>query len=300
MKERALIILDEPEYAGALADRLNRSKELDLLVLNFASESDALKHIKEYKDVYLLVNENKKTEEISPSFEEGHIIVLAENRGGEKNGPWIYKYQSATLITKEIISLISDRDFERIEAENKIYTVFSPKNALEREEYAKVLCRDLNEKGSVLYLDMETFSSEGQTDGETERGMSELIYYIKKGGEQLKWKLKSVIKSDGMSGRILPVRCSLDLFELNGEDMKRLIGILEEMTEYTFIIINLGFYNNAASTLFSLSSHIDVVVTRGKGSKESADYFMEELRLMKRKEIERRVQIVEFEANTFM
>lgn len=290
-----MVIFDEEAYATALSDYLNREKDSELLSLVFTDERKLKEYLEEHEKIYLLINEKYAGNQVLSEVAEKQRIYLCENRSGDKPGAWIYKYQSAKLILKELSAYFYDNEDESKLGVEKIYAVWSALNGLERNEYVKAVHRSLREEGSVLYLDMEPFPVGRNLDEGYGRGMSELIYYLKKGGEDFKWKMKALIRNEGIHGKINPSKCSLDLNELNREDMKLLVKILKEMTEYDRILVNVGFYNLAVLELFSHCMMIDVVVCGKEYDREAADYFVEQMKLLKLKDAERRIQIVEFE-----
>lgn len=289
-----MAIYDEEAYAQALSDYLNRDKNTELISLVFTDMKKLQIYIKENENVYLLINEKFADMEELAFLEEGQKIFLCEKRSGEKPGAWIYKYQSAKLIVKELSSYFYENEDESKFAMEKIYVVWSASHH-ERNEYVKAVYRSLSEEGTLLYLDMEPFPTGRNLDEGNGRGMSELIYYLKKGGKDLKRKLKSLIQNDGMNGRINPSKCSLDLNEITKEDMRLLVKTLREMTEYDRILANVGFYNPSVLELFSHSGNIDVVASTKPYARETAEYFVEQMKLLKLKDAERRIQIVEFE-----
>lgn len=295
MEGKKLIILDDEPYALALSDYLNRDKESGILTLVFTDLEKLYEYLKENRKTYLLINEKFKEDKFSEIMEEERVITLCENRSGDKLGVWIYKYQSAKLILKELSAYIYDSEDESRLGVEKVYAVWSAMDGIARNEYVRVLLRTLMEEGSVLYIDMEPFPVGRNLEESSSRGISEMIYYLKKGGKELKWKIKTLIQNEGVNGRINPSKCSLDLNELNEEDIRTLIKVLKEMTEYEKVLINVGFYSLAVLELFSHCSNIDVVISRQAYSREAAEYFVEQMKLLKLKDAERRIQIIEFE-----
>ena len=184
--------------------------------------------------------------------------------------------------------------------DNNIRIVFSTKSSIERGEYANLLLNDLKNKGSVLYIDMEPFNGSNVCRMGTGRGLSELIYFLKQGGDKLKWKFKSLVEREDISGSILPVSSPFDLAELTREDAKELLNLLNKLSEYDFILINLGIISLASFELMKASSLMDIVVTTKGGDRESAENFISKLRLMGMKDVERRVEIVEFGTDTWI
>lgn len=300
MSGKTMLIFDEEAYASALSDYFNREKENEMVSLVFSDKKKLMEYVERNKSAYILINEALLDDEIEGILDESNRILLCENRSGEKNGAWIYKYQSAKVILKEIRAFIFEYEDESKMNQEKIYAVFSTFSGIERNEYVKAVYRDLAENAAVLYLDMEPFPVDRSLEEGFGRGVSELIYYLKKGGTDLKWKIKSLIQRDGPSGKINPSKCSLDLNELNKEDIHLLVKVLKEMIEYDVVLMHIGFYTPSVVEIFRYCNKVDLVVTNHPFDRESANYFIEQMKMMKVKEVERRIQIVEFERGTLL
>lgn len=300
MQGGILTIYDKEEaYVEALSDYLNKNMELGLVTVAFSDADKFVKHIESAEPGFVVVCEGFDIHRIEGRVVKDRIISLVTTREDDKNGPWIFKYQSAKAIVNELSSIIMSED-EALLDDNNIRIVFSTKSSIERGEYVNLLLNDLKNKGSVLYIDMEPFNGSNAGRMGTGRGLSELIYFLKQGGDKLKWKFKSLVEREDISGRILPVSSPFDLAELTREDAKELLNLLNKLSEYDFILINLGIISLASFELMKASSLVEIVVTTKGGDRESAENFISKLKLMGMKDVERRVEIVEFGTDTWI
>lgn len=301
MQGGTLAIYDKEEaYVEALSDYLNKNMELGVVTVAFSDKDKFIQFLEMGKCGFVILGEDFDRDIILDRINEDKIISLVTAKDMGNDGPWIYKYQSAKAITKELSSIMLIKNEEALLSDTNLHIVFSTKSSIEREEYAALLWADLKNRGSVLYIDMEPFQGKEFGRAGDSRGMSELIYYLKQGGEKLKWKLKSLIQKEDVSGKILPVNCPFDLSELTGEDIRELINILRELNEYDFILFNLGILNLATFELIKAGSHIEIVVTRKNGDRESAENFISQMKTLGMKDVERRVEIVEFGTDTWI
>ena len=301
LQVETLIIYDREEaYVEALSDYLNKNMELGIVTVAFSDMNKFIQYLEPGKSLYVMLSEDFDKEKIIGKISEDRIISLVTAKDREHNGPWIYKYQSAKAITKELASIMMIKSGEDLLSYNNLHIVFSTKSNIEREEYVELLLTDLTKKASVLYLDMEPFGNRTVSRYEDSKGMSELIYYLKHGGEKLKWKFKSLIEKEGISGRVLPVNCPLDLTELTKEDIRELLNVFKGLNEYEIILINLGVLNLATFELMKSGSHIEMVVTRKQGDRESAENFINNMKLLGMKDVEGRVEIIEFGTDTWL
>lgn len=301
MQGGILAIFDrEEEYVEALSDYLNKDMGLGVVTVAFSDNEMFIKEIKNNPTGYVLVCEDFDRQCLEGLIHSDRIISLVTSKDDENNGPWIFKYQSAEVIAKELGSIMTVKGDETLLDDNNIRIICSTKSALEREEYASLLLSDLMNKGSVLYIDMDPFNSKSSGRSEGCRGLSELIYYLKQGGEKLKWKFKAVIEREDMSGKILPVDSPFDLAELTKEDIRELLNILSKLNEYDFILINLGFISPATFELMKAGSMVEIVVTSKNGDRESAERFISHMKNLGIKDVERRVEIIEFGTDTWI
>ena len=297
----SLTIYDTEEaYVEALSDYLNKNMELGVVTVAFSNLDKFIEYLEKNQPSYVFVCEDFDKHILKGKIDEDRIISLITAKDTEYSGPWIYKYQSAKAITKELSAAMLIKEESILLGDSNIHILFSTKSSIEREEYANVLINDLKNKGSVLYIDMDPYNSRIVSGYEGHKGMSELIYYLKQGGEKLKWKFKTLIEKEEISGRILPVGCPLDLSELTKEDTGELIKILQNLNEYDCILINLGILTPATFELMKAGKHIEIVVTRKNGDRESAEKFINYLQLMGMADVERRVEIIEFGTDTWL
>lgn len=301
MQGGTLAIYDtEEDYVEALSDYLNKNMELGVVTVAFSDSAKFLNYLEKDKAGYVVVCEDFDKHNLKGKISEDRIINLVTTKDTDNSEPWVYKYQSAKAITKELNAIMFEKEENILLEENKLYIVFSTKSSIEREEYVNLLMNDLKSKGSVLYLDMEPYNSRVVKGYGSPKGMSELIYYLKQGGEKLKWRFKTLIEKEDVSGRILPVGCPLDLSELTGEDVKELLNIVQRLNEYDFILVNLGILTQATFELMKVGKHIEIVVTRKNGDRESAENFINNMKLLGMKDVERRVEIIEFGTDTWL
>ena len=159
MQGGILTIYDKEEaYVEALSDYLNKNMELGLVTVAFSDADKFVKHIESAEPGFVVVCEGFDIHRIEGKVDKDRIISLVTTREDDKNGPWIFKYQSAKAIVGELSSIIMSED-EALLDDNNIRIVFSTKSSIERGEYVNLILNDLKNKGSVLYIDMEPFNS---------------------------------------------------------------------------------------------------------------------------------------------
>ena len=221
-------------------------------------------------------------------------ILLTEENGEERDLPWVFKYQSAGNIMREITAYTTgEKEWEDRETP-EIYTVFATRAGQERSGFARQLTNRLQEQGEVLYINLDLFPAEESGEGEDWKGMSEAVYYLKQGGDQIRWKIKALIGEQQGIKQIRPVHCSMDLMELTPEDAGLFFRVLREMQEFRYMVLEVGFYNETMLEICRLSHRICLVTPEEEDYIKSSEAFLKQLTLMQRGGIERKVEIVRY------
>lgn len=292
MKERVLVIYErESAYAASLSGYLSRNEEFPYRVAVFTNRDSLDSYLNQESADILLLGEDCPYEADDRVKQK---ILLTGEKTPDREEPWIFKYQSAGNIMREITAYAAAPSYLEEGDGPEINTVFATWGGQERNEYARALAEDLRQQGTVLYVNMDLFPAETETSGEEEKGMSEAVYYLKQSGEQSIWKIKGLIQEKDGIRELLPAHCSMDLLELTPEDVERLFRVFREMKELDYVVLEVGFYN-AAMLEICRNSHIIYLITpAGKGYADSSEYFMGQLALMQRDGMERKVQVVSY------
>lgn len=295
MKERTLVIYEkEEDYAARLSGYLNRDPEFPYRVAVFTNPESLSNYLEQsYADVLLLGEEC--------AYEAsgvGRRILLTEQHRDELEEPWIFKYQSAGNIMREIVAYTAPADSRDEQGGPRIYTVFATRAGQERSEYARQLVQELKSQGEVLYVNMDLFPPEGKSSTGEWKGMSEVIYYLKQGGERMRFKIRGVIGEYNGIRQLQPVHCSMDLMELTPEDVAVLFQVFREMQEFDHIVLEVGFYNEAMLEICRFSQVIYLVTPAGSDYADSTEYFIGQLALMQYGGMERKVEIVRYGGGT--
>lgn len=298
MRERVLVIYEREEnHASRLSGYLSRNPDFPYQVAVFTN-SDSLNHYLEQKEADILLLGEECAYEVR-EVPEGKRILLTEERRDSEEHPWIFKYQSAGNIMREITAYVTGKDENRSGSGPRVYTVYATRGGQERSLYTRRLLDRLKLRGKTLYVNMDLFPAEEGAGKEDWKGMSEVVYYLKQGGEQMRWKIKGLIEEELGVRRIRPVRCSMDLIELTPEDMGMLFRVFHEMQEVDHIVLEVGFYNQTMLEICRLSQEIHLVTPEGCEYETSTEYFMEQLALMRQEGVEGKVQIIRYDGKVF-
>lgn len=253
MNENILIICgSDTEYIRRLQENLAAKKDFPFQVDCITDLSKLGKGIKK-AGAEILLAEREWYESCQKISEEGILILLKEEEM-EENVTGIYKYQSGEKIKKEILKIYSEENTVHGELSAKkksqIIGFYSPVKRCYQTSFAMTLGMLLAREKSVLYINLETYSGmEVLSEGREERDITDLIYFMLSGTENLIYKLKSmVLKKNGMD-YIVPAMSFEDLMSVKEEDWLKLIKILRESSGYDYILLDMS---EGVQGLFSL------------------------------------------------
>ena len=300
--EKGVLVIyeKEEEYASRLTGYLSRSQEFPYRVAMFTNPGSLQDYLAEEPVDVLLLGEDCAYEvgvsEEREKKKEFRQILLTEERQEGREDPWIFKYQSAGNIMREITAYAALPDYMQEGTGPEIHTVFATRSGQARGEYTRKLVEDLSRQGEVLYVNMDLFPPEGLEQGGNWKGMSEVVYYLKQGGETMKWKIKGLIVQEGRVRTIRPVHCSMDLMELTAEDIVLLFQVFRDMQELDHIVLEVGFYNTTMLEICRFSHRIHLVSPGGAEYRDSTEYFLGQMAMMQHEGLERKVEIVRYGA----
>lgn len=295
--EKGVLVIyeKEEEYAARLSGYLSRSQEFPYRVAMFTNPTSLQEYLSEEQVDVLLLGEECVYEVESRQGKCRQILLTEEQQDGREE-PWIFKYQSAGNIMREITAYAARPNDMEGQTGPEIHTVFATRSGQARADYAHQLVQELSRQGEVLYVNMDLFPPEGVGSEGEWKGMSEVVYYLKQGGERMKWKIKGLIAQEGKIRILRPVHCSMDLMELTPDDVVLLFQTFRDMQELDHIVLEVGFYNTTMLEICRFSHRIHLVTPGGAGYTESTDYFLGQIALMQHEGLERKVEIVRYGA----
>lgn len=185
----------------------------------------------------------------------------------------ICKFQKADLIYRQILSVYSEKagnlTGSKLGEEGCATVCFaSVSGGSGTSSMSAACCMHLAKKGSkVLYLNFEKFGSPDvffSADGQFD--MSDIIFAVKSKKANLSMKLESCVKQDN-SGVFFfsQSKVALDMFELNNDDILKLINELKISGSYDCVVIDIPFDKDTLKIVNSCDS----IVVVGDGSDTS-------------------------------
>lgn len=302
LKKVQIALYDRDGYMNSLADYLCRRGH-NMLETRLFTKLDMLKKsVGEGKIDVLLAGEEVVDEIRCFKDKVTRIMLLSEGSQVSEKSEFflLFKYQSAENLVKEVLAQIAEDD--KIYCTQKLITkktvefigVFAPFGGAGVTDYAFSMAKELARQYKTLYVNMELFQGldfllrgKKKEWDNIHRGMSEVVFYLKQRKEKLALKLETVVIPLEELDVILAVEDYRDLYSLGCEEMRQLLKVLLQQTDYEKVIFDIGYMGD--STLYLMEQcgrlYMPEAVTPVQKSKEQAFW-----RFLRRENYEHMVQ----------
>ena len=238
----------ESEYANLLMDYLKRNQKKLLQIRVFTNLQSLKEYTKENSIQILLINESVPVDEINRDVIKNICFLSEENTVSNTIYPVIYKYQSAEIIMKELFSyfpeyLLQGNIANSYEGKTKIISVFSIQADVIRQAFAFSLAEQSAAVKKTLYINLDICPVLSEFLGhKAEKGLSELIYFLKQNPSNLNTKINGIITKRKNLDYLEGVSFGPDLFELTPEDITLWLRELQLNGDYDVILFDVGCY----------------------------------------------------------
>lgn len=273
MKEGILAIFDtQAEYAMNLMEYINHQSDFPLEACVFTCAESLTSHAQNHTIEMLLMGEECNVVGICKENIR-HMVLLSEGKYvREDTGlPVVYKFQSAKQLLQELLSILLGDGLScgGYRAPGKpccCLGFFSASGGSGKTSLALAVGQLLAQNEEVLYLNFELLPSmtfagqmERTYDSHSGEGLSELLYYLKQGKENLALKVKSItVDKQGLSC-LYPVNHYGDLYDFLPHEAKLLMCELRRSGFYSKIILDIGFVGETAWALLEQCNKIMVL-----------------------------------------
>lgn len=176
----------------------------------------------------------------------GPLILLRSRENGPRADRYIWKYQSAEQIRKQLLDYYTDIAGSDASASSgrhstKVIGIFSPVARSIQTSFSLLMGQFLAKNSKVLYLNLEPFSGLSKLMSDSNnRDLTDLVYYLDGNEERLVYKLESMVGNVNGLDYVSPAFSFLDLGQISEENWIRLIETLKNMGSYDHIILDLS------------------------------------------------------------
>ncbi len=258
MKKQIFAVCDtEEEYARNFMDYLNRKRNMPFEVQAFTSAEKLLAFARENYIELLLISAEAMCREIR-ELEIGKVIILTEGvQPPELSGyAGVYKYQASSQVVREVMAYYGETgaalplQAPAMKRSTEILGVYSPLGRCLKTSFALTLGQILAEERSVLYLNLEEYSGFEELFGRGFQGtLSDLLYFVRQGEQNLAAKINSMVQTAGKLDFIPPVQSPLDIRGTPWQDWVCLLQEIAAHTPYEVLILDIG---NGIDEVFQL------------------------------------------------
>lgn len=268
MKQKIFAICDSEEtYAFRMAEYIVEKGNMPYALHLFTDTEELSIFLQENEIFILMISESamNRLQIVRLKLEIPNVFVLEET-GLEKLENYVYidKFQSPDKIISAMLEQISgleDWTKERSsqEAQMKMIGIYSPVRRCLQTSFALTMGQLLAKEHKVLYLNFECYSGFSQMfHKEFPADMMDVVYYFKCAKEKLSVRLPSIVQSINGLDFIPPGQSFLDMQGISGDKWMELLQILEKISDYEYLILDL---TDSMNGLFELLSHCCKIYT---------------------------------------
>lgn len=135
----------------------------------------------------------------------------------------VYKYQASSQIVREVMACYGEEksvlpvQSSALKKSTDILGVYSPLGRCLKTSFALTLGQILAKERPVLYLNLEEYAGFEELFGRSFSGtLSDLLYFVQQGENNLSVKLSGMVQTAGTLDFIPPVQSPLDIRGLHG------------------------------------------------------------------------------------
>ena len=295
---KVLAICDWEEGFGVGLMEYIQGKKRITMDIHVFTEVETLRRYAEKKHINLLLISDRLMSDVVRELSIERVLILSEGFCQEKydDFSYVYKYQPADNILQEIFRAAGAGDHlaegERIWKKRKsILGICSPAGCGSSMLFAIAMGRNLARRFRVLYMDLESISGFEELTGiHSEQNFSDLIYMFRRTGAEAVRKLGDMICSAGDMDYLAPVRSPEDFFNMSQEEIKELLRLIMEESDYEIVILDLDADMPYMTAMAELADKIFLITENDSPARAKTARFRKlmqrgNLRLLQEKEV---------------
>lgn len=295
---RRIIALVDPdsEYAGKLAQYINKHETGGLRVVIFSSAEKYLSRCSAYDIRILLIDENEFLK-LHEGETRGVVICLSQDSFSGTECAAVNKYSRADLIIRFMMGEYAEQApsaLSRISIKpSHTIAVYSPVNRCGKTAFSITVSQILGQRGRCLLVVLDEYAGVFRYIAADAVGdLSDVIYAFRQ--ERYSWaKLSQVVCRFGYTDYIAPVRYSEDLAVMTAAQMTELLTRIRTESKYDYLIIDMGSYGKHAAELAEMCDEVYMPVLGDGVSRCKISEFRESLEQSGRTDILAKIKEVE-------
>ncbi len=283
--------MDE-QYAYRLMNYMRGKPGIPYEVMVF-TDGNALEDFLRENEAEVLVTNSEDIIEIIPKGKIHHILKLSEEQlTGSFNESTeyhpIFKYQSTEVIIREMVTYCAGEVYLALNhlagrTKGQIIGIYSPVGRCFKTTFSLAAASVMGKSANVLYISLEEYT--GLTNSlfqGKQPGLSEVMYMYRRSAAGLREKLRDYTCSMGRFDCIFPVECPDDVADILVEEWITFFQYLLDVTEYEYLVIDIGAIVKKPWRLFELAAVIFMPVAEDEVSQNKIREFYESMSNMGR------------------
>lgn len=266
MKNILAVCDREEAYAHRLMEYFSSKKAMVIKTVAFSEEESLCRYAGENPVAVLLISEtmlNGETMKISA----GKKIILTESRESRpEEAAYVYKYQSAAVLLKEVMSCY-DAESAALgnpavwRGKKRLIGIYSPVGGTRKTSFALTMGQVYAREGAALYLNLESFSGLSEMLGQSfASGLSELLYYAGQKTSDPLAKLSTLTVSVQNLDILPPADTPEDLHGIPAAKWIRLFEMILQNSTYETVVAEMGADTDEIALLLEYCSCVYVPV----------------------------------------
>ncbi len=248
MKKRLAICDNDERYRQSMQNYLMK-RLTEFEILTFASLYEATEYSKKQAFAILLISESSYEKDLSDMQALQVFILKEDGKAGVTEYPYLEKYQSMEAMIHELLNeyaqhSLMDAPVYRCARAARVHTFYSPVAPREQTKAAFALGQVLSEKNhKVLYLNLQAFvwcrelfieKFDARAD------ITDLLYMAGRQEPNFSYRVQGMRQRLGGVDYFAPAEDWMDLLPVTQTEWQTLLKRLQEMGEYTDIILDLS------------------------------------------------------------
>ena len=285
-RQKIMAICDtEAAYACRLMEYLEEKHSLPYEIHAFTSPEKLCAFAAERDVDILLISEAALDEQVETLPVERRVILTDGETAETEEGLRICKFQSAAAILAQVAEYSPEtlrvQPERRLPADLKFYGVYAPSGGSQTTAFAIALAAVLAERKEVLYINLRNFSGLEQLSGDIfERTLGDLLYFFRRGVEDLPGRVRATIRRAGPVDYIPPATSPADLQEVSGAEWAELLPAILVSGEADCCVLELSDGVRDLTEVMGLCAHIFLPSTGDVIARAAAAQFSDCLRDM--------------------
>lgn len=296
MKKHEVIYYDmDGQYAKRLGSYISKRKGIPFSFHVFTDESMLSDYLAREKPEWLLLSEDAK--DLCPERLQHSVMFLTEERSLSKQGHFIYKYQSADNIVKELISFYyegRELSFQKGFSGVTVECVYSPVRRCGKSAFARQRAEELSKNRHTLLVSFDRRRGQiaSRADALT---FSDLLFYYLELPNELARKLPYAIETIHGYDCIREAVHLEDLFQMTDRDWYVFLSTVTELGAYQALVLDISFEIRGYEALLGLGEVIYMPYIRQETERKLLESEIERLREELGEEFYYRIRCVQTE-----